>query len=340
MSTDPSALTRKDFTPNQDLRWCPGCGDYSIHSMLLSVLPTMGVPKEKIVIVSGIGCSSRFPYYVDTYGFHTIHGRAATVATGLKAANPDLNVWLITGDGDGLSIGGNHTLHLLRRNLDINVILFNNEIYGLTKGQYSPTSTKGLKTKTSPMGSIEQPMRPCAYAIGAGANFVARTTDKNPKHLKATLERAAGHSGACFIEVLQNCVIFNDGVHSEVTDKDKAANNQLVLKAGEPLCFGENNEKGIMLDGFDPKVVDVSQAGEDNLLRHDPTIEDIGYASMLSHFSLPDFPVPMGVFRQTDTVTYDSMIQQQVEVAKANRSDNSLEELYTGFSKASTWEVE
>lgn len=337
---ETAQLTRKDFVSDQDVRWCPGCGDYAILSTVLKVLPDLGIPKKDIVFISGIGCSSRFPYYADTYGFHTIHGRAPTIATGVKSANPDLSVWLITGDGDGFSIGGNHMIHLLRRNLDVNVLLFNNNIYGLTKGQYSPTTQIGHKTKSSPMGSIDSPLTPAAVAMGANASFVARTTDTQIKHMEATIRAAAAHKGTSFVEVLQNCVIFNDGVHAEITSKDKVADNQLVLEDGEPLLFGAEKQKGITLENFDPKVIDVqSDADRERVLVHDPRRENPAYAHMLSHIYAPEFPVPVGVFRQIDRPCYDEQLNLQISDAQAANSAGSLDDMIRGFDRVNTWTI-
>ena len=311
--SETAQLTRKDFISDQDVRWCPGCGDYAILSTVLKVLPDLGVAKENTVFISGIGCSSRFPYYANTYGFHTIHGRAPTIATGLKAANPDLSVWMITGDGDGFSIGGNHMLHLLRRNVNVNVLLFNNRIYGLTKGQYSPTSQEGLKTKTSPMGSIDSPLTPAAVALGSDAGFVARTTDTQIKHMEATIRAAAAHEGTSFIEILQNCVIFNDGVHNEITSKEKVADNQLILEDGKPLLFGpEDARKGIVIDDFEAKVIDIKSDDDiSKVVVHDSKRESPAYANMLSRLYVPDFPVPVGVFRDVERPIYDQQLNEQ-----------------------------
>ncbi|MDX1523673.1 MAG: 2-oxoacid:ferredoxin oxidoreductase subunit beta, partial [Anaerolineae bacterium] len=262
-------LTRKDFVSDQTVRWCPGCGDYAILAQMQKVLPDLGIPKEKIVFISGIGCSSRFPYYMNTYGIHSIHGRAPTLATGLKIANPDLSVWVITGDGDGLSIGGNHLIHVLRRNVDVNIILFNNRIYGLTKGQYSPTSLRGHKSKSSPMGSVEQSLNPLSVAIGAEATFVARTVDTNIKHLAETLKRAAAHKGTSFVEIYQNCVIFNDNAWSYATDANTRDENILMLEHGKPLIYGKNLDKGICLNGLNPEAVSLDDVSESELLVHD-----------------------------------------------------------------------
>ncbi len=339
--SDTAQLTRKDFVSDQDVRWCPGCGDYAILSTVLKVLPDLGHKKENIVFISGIGCSSRFPYYADTFGFHTIHGRAPTVATGVKSSNPDLSVWLITGDGDGFSIGGNHMIHMLRRNMDINVLLFNNNIYGLTKGQYSPTTPVGHKTKTSPMGSIDSPLTPASLALGADAAFVARTTDTQIKHMEATIRAAAEHKGTSFIEVLQNCVIFNDGIHEEVTSKEKVADNQLILEDGQPLLFGADKKKGIALDGFEPIIIDVNDEKDlERVIVHDSSRKNPGYAHMLSHLYVPDFPVPVGVIRNIARKTYDGALNEQITDAKAKMGEASLDDMIRGFGKANTWTID
>ena len=257
--------TAKDFSSDQEVRWCPGCGDYSILKQVQSVMPEINVPKEDIVFISGIGCSSRFPYYMETFGMHSIHGRATAIASGLKAARPDLSVWIITGDGDSLSIGGNHLIHLLRRNFDTNVLLFNNQIYGLTKGQYSPTSEKGKKTKSTPMGSIDHPFNPLALCMGADATFIARTMDRDPKHMREMLMRSNNHKGTSLLEIYQNCNVFNDGAFFGMTDKATKMNQTLFLEHGQPLVFGENKDKGIRLDGFKPIIVSLEDCSIDDL---------------------------------------------------------------------------
>ena len=308
-------LTRKDYVSDQEVRWCPGCGDYSILAQMQKMLPRLGVPKEDTVFISGIGCSSRFPYYLDTYGFHTIHGRALTLATGLKTARPELTVFVITGDGDGLSIGGNHLLHAMRRNVDLNVILFNNRIYGLTKGQYSPTSEMGKITKSTPMGSVESPLNPTQVALTAGATFVAKSIDRDTKHLEETLYQAAKHKGTSFVEVYQNCNIFNDGAFAAFAEKDVRADRTLKLEHGQPLLFGAENDKGIRLNGLHPEIVENASAETEGLLVHD--LEDQPLASMLSTMSHPDFPVPVGVLRAVERPTYEMLVQAQVEQAQA-----------------------
>ncbi|RLE22024.1 MAG: hypothetical protein DRJ65_14750 [Acidobacteria bacterium] len=309
-------LTRKDFTSGVGVRWCPGCGDFAVLSQVQKTLPELGVPRENIVIISGIGCSSRFPYYMNTYGIHSIHGRAPTLATGLKCARPELMVWVITGDGDGLSIGGNHFLHALRRNIDINILLFNNRIYGLTKGQYSPTSETGKRTKSSPDGSIENPINPIGVAIGAETSFIARTVDTFQKHMASVIKRAAGHSGATLVEIAQNCRIFNDGAWSHLTNPDTKADNVLFLEHGKPMLFGKANEKGIRLNGLIPEVVNVSDVGVDELLVHDEKAEEPTLAYLLSRMGPPHFPTPVGIFRCVSKPVYDECLMEQVKAAQ------------------------
>ena len=322
-TTTAPVLTAKDFATDQEVRWCPGCGDYSILAQVQKVMPTLGIPRENIVIISGIGCSSRFPYYMNTYGMHSIHGRATAVASGLKAARPELSVWIVTGDGDGLSIGGNHTIHLLRRNFNVNILLFNNQIYGLTKGQYSPTSEENKITKSTPMGSIDHPFNPLALALGADATFVARTMDRDPKHLQAMLIRANQHKGASFLEIYQNCNIFNDGAFEIFTEKGSKAQETLFLEQGKPLLFGPNLEKGIKLDGFTLKVVTIGQdASADECWIHDE--KDMYKAQILVRiFDNPGkeghLPRPFGVFYQTDRPCYEDMLVQQIDQAKAKK---------------------
>lgn len=313
--TDPAGQTKQDFTSDQDVRWCPGCGDYAILAQVQKLMPTLGIPRENIVFVSGIGCSSRFPYYMDTYGIHSIHGRAPAVATGIKAVRPDLTVWMITGDGDGLSIGGNHLLHILRRNVDVKVLMFNNQIYGLTKGQYSPTSPLGKKAKSTPLGSIDYPLDPVSVALGAGATFVARTLDVNVKHVAETLKRASQHKGTAFVEIYQNCPIFNDDAFDYMTDKATKADNELVMEHGKALRFGANGAKGIALDAkMHPQIVDVVTFGEDKLLVHDETNEVLSL--IVSRLRNPEFPVPIGVFRAVERASYDHLLNEQVEAAQ------------------------
>src|SRR6266700_7710100 len=314
--TSLPTLSAKELASDQEVRWCPGCGDYSILAQMKKALAPLGVAREKMVFISGIGCSSRFPYYMNTYGFHTIHGRAPTFATGLKASRPDLQVWVITGDGDGLSIGGNHLIHAIRRNVDLKIILFNNEIYGLTKGQYSPTSRTGTRTKSSPLGSVEHPLRPLSLAIGAEATFVARTVDVDINHLTETLRRAAAHKGTAFIEIYQNCKIFNDGVFEYATDKSIKADNTLYLEHGKPLIFGKDRNKGIRLNGLDPEVVSLGNGiTADDLLIHDEKAEEPSLAYLLSRMVYPRFPECVGVFRAVERPCYDDQLNRQIEDA-------------------------
>ena len=330
-------LTRKDFASDQDVRWCPGCGDYSILSQVQKVMPELGYPKEDIVFISGIGCSSRFPYYMDTYGFHSIHGRAITLATGLRIANPKLSIWVITGDGDGLSIGGNHFLHGLRRNLDINVILFNNRIYGLTKGQYSPTSEFGKRTKSSPQGTVEHPIRPIRVALAAEASWVGRSTDTDTKHLSQMIELMARHDGVSFLEVYQNCIIFNDKAFEEYTAKAVREDHMLYLQHGEPIRFGKEHQYGLRLNGLVPEKVTIGENGvtEKDLLVHDATNPAMAY--LLATLDYPDFPVPTGVFLDVKKDIYEESLQAQVEAAQSRPGAGDLKALLHG---SNTWVVE
>jgi 2-oxoglutarate ferredoxin oxidoreductase subunit beta len=331
-------LTPKELTSDQQVRWCPGCGDYSILAQMKKAIAPLGIPRENLVFISGIGCSSRFPYYMNTYGFHTIHGRAPTLATGLKVARPELQIWVITGDGDGLSIGGNHLIHAIRRNVDLKIILFNNEIYGLTKGQYSPTSRTGTRTKSSPMGSVEHPLRPLSLAIGAEATFVARTIDVDINHLTQTLTRAAAHKGTAFVEVYQNCIVFNDGVFEYATDKAVKSDNLLYLEHGKPLVFGKDRSKGIRLNGMDPEVVSLGgDVAMDDLLVHDEKAEEPSLAYLLSRMTHPDFPEPVGVFRAVEKPTFEAQVGDQLEAAVAAKGPGKLDEL---FRSDDLWTVE
>jgi len=322
-TVNPVQLTAKDFATDQEVRWCPGCGDYSILAQVQKVMPTLGIPKENIAIISGIGCSSRFPYYMNTFGMHSIHGRATAVASGLKASRPELSVWIVTGDGDGLSIGGNHTIHILRRNFDVNILLFNNQIYGLTKGQYSPTSEEHKVTKSTPFGSIDHPFNPAALALGADATFVGRSMDRDPKHLQMMLGRAHKHKGASFLEVYQNCNIFNDGAFEIFTEKSSKAEETIFLEQGKPLIFGAKADKGIKLDGFTPVVVNLEEGhSADDLWVHDES--DIYKAQILVRiFDNPKtahhLPRPFGVFYQTQRACYEDMMALQIEEAKAKK---------------------
>lgn len=337
MSTELPVLTAKDFESDQDVRWCPGCGDYSILAQMKKVMPTLGIPRENLVFISGIGCSSRFPYYMNTYGMHSIHGRAPAIATGLKSARPDLTVWVITGDGDGLSIGGNHLIHAIRRNLDINIVLFNNRIYGLTKGQYSPTSPLGKTTKSTPMGAIDNPLHPLSIAIGCEGTFVARTIDVNIKHLASTLKRAADHKGTAFVEVYQNCNVFNDGAWKYATDRDQKSDTTIQLEHGKPLIFGKNRDKGIRLNGLEPEVVELGKGiKEDDLLFHDEKSTEPSLAYMLTRMRYPEFPEPIGVFRAVDRPKYDEELNRQIEVARDTKGEGDLNQLY---NSGETWTV-
>ena len=336
--TDLPVLKAKDFASDLEIRWCPGCGDYAILAQMKKILPSLGIPREKIVFISGIGCSSRFPYYLSTYGFHTVHGRAPTLATGLRLANQDLSVWVITGDGDGLSIGGNHLMHALRRNVNINIILFNNRIYGLTKGQYSPTSLVGHKTKSTPMGSLDRPLNPLSIAIGSQATFVARSVDTHIKHLGETLQRAAAHRGTSFVEVYQDCNVFNHGAFNYVSDKKIREENLLYLEHGKPLVFGKETKRGIRLNGFEPEVVEMDgTVREDDLLFHDEKAEDISLPFLLAQMRYPEFPEPIGVFREVDGPIYEDDVHAQVSEAMNQRGPGDLEKL---FRSADTWTVE
>ena len=337
-TTEEGTLTKKDFVTPNDVRWCPGCGDYAILNAVQRTLPELGVPKEKFVVVSGIGCSSRFPYYMNTYGFHTIHGRAPTVATGVKVANPDLSVWMITGDGDGLSIGANHLLHLLRRNLDINVLLFNNRIYGLTKGQYSPTSEVGKKTKSTPAGSVDYPVNPLLFALGSEATFIARTTDTDQKHMVETFKAAQAHKGTSFVEVFQNCVIFNNKTFDSVTGRDVRNDQVMSLEEGKPLVYGEGGNKGIRLNGLNLETVDLDEGSNaEDLLVHNPKDPNPAYATLLAHMTFPAFPTPLGILRQLEgRETYEDSVVGQIQLAQA-KGEGSLQELLTGNN---SWIVE
>ncbi len=332
-----TSLTRKDFISDQDVRWCPGCGDYAILATLQNVLPKFSIPREKFVFVSGIGCSSRFPYYMETFGFHTIHGRAPAVATGLKVFRPDLSVWVITGDGDGLSIGGNHLIHALRRNVDVKILLFNNRIYGLTKGQYSPTSEFGKKTKSTPYGSVDYPLHPIAVALGAEATFVARTYDTDIKHMTEVFQAAGEHRGTAFVEIYQNCVIFNDNAFKEIDDKASREDSSLKLTHGQPMIFGKNRDRGIRLKNGKAEVVRFDPAAPpSDLLVHNAHDEDMTLANLLSRMDLPNFPVPLGVFRAVRKATYDQLIEEQVKEIETKSGKGDLEKL---LNSGDTWVV-
>lgn len=331
--------TAKDFTSSQDVRWCPGCGDYSILAQMQRSAPDLEIIKEKMVWISGIGCSSRFPYYMETYGMHGIHGRAPAIATGVKLNNPGLSVWVATGDGDALSIGGNHFIHACRRNIDLKILLFNNRIYGLTKGQYSPTSEKGKKTKSTPFGSVDFPFNPVGLALGAEATFIARTLDRDPKHLQEMIRRAAKHKGTAFIEIYQNCNIFNDEAFALFTDKETKADNVLVLEHGKPMVFGKSNNKGIKLNGLEPEVVslDDGQYSVSDLWVHDEFDKNPARAFLLSQLSeRENFPMPVGVIRQITKPTYDHDFHEQIEKVKEQKGEGDLRKLL--FS-GNMWEV-
>ncbi|HEU4931818.1 MAG TPA: 2-oxoacid:ferredoxin oxidoreductase subunit beta [Pyrinomonadaceae bacterium] len=335
----PGQLKKADFVSDQEVRWCPGCGDYAILNNVQKVMPELGIPREKIVFVSGIGCSSRFPYYMNTYGFHGIHGRAPAIATGIKCANPDLSVWVITGDGDALSIGGNHFIHAIRRNLDLNYILFNNRIYGLTKGQYSPTSEFGKKTKSTPAGTIDYPINPLSLAIASEATFVARSIDIDVKHLGAMVEAAAKHKGISFIEVYQNCNIFNDHAFDYFAERTVRSDRVLYLEHGKPMVFGKNRDKGIRMNGALPEVVTIGENGvtENDLLVHDINLKDPSVAFMLARMEQPEFPQPVGIFRTIDRPTYEDMMMDQIDASVAKFGPGNLEKL---INSGDTWVVE
>jgi 2-oxoglutarate ferredoxin oxidoreductase subunit beta len=330
--------TKKDFQTDQEVRWCPGCGDYAILNAVQSVFPELGIPREQFVVVSGIGCSSRFPYYMNTYGFHSIHGRAPAIATGIKIARPDLEVWVATGDGDSLAIGGNHTIHMLRRNVGIKVLMFNNRIYGLTKGQYSPTSEIGKKTKSTPFGTADRPFDPLALAIGAGATFVARSVDVFQVHLKETLRKTAAHRGAAYVEILQNCNIFNDGAWNEVTEKEARSEHVVELEDGKPLIFGKNRDKGIRLNGLEPEVVKLGDGiSEKDLMVHDEHNPNPNYAFVLAQMdAIPGFPTPLGVFRSWDLPRYEDVMAAQVREITAKRGPGDIDKL---LRSGDIWEV-
>ena len=337
-SSELKPLARKDFVSDQEVRWCPGCGDYSILAQTQKLMPELNIPRENIVFISGIGCNSRLPYYMNTYGFHSIHGRAPAIATGLKAARPDLQVWVITGDGDGLSIGGNHLMHILRRNVDVVIVLFNNRIYGLTKGQYSPTSERGKVTKTSPDGSIDYPVNAASLALGAGASFVARCLDIDVHHLVTTLERAAKHKGASFVEVFQNCNVFNDGAFREFADKAVRPDRTVYLEDGKPLVFGSERTRGIRLNGTTAEVVDLDgDVTQEDLLVHDEGREDPTIASILARMEYPEHPVPLGVLRAIERPTYDALMTDQIEDAIASKGPGDLQTL---LHQGDTWIAE
>jgi 2-oxoglutarate ferredoxin oxidoreductase subunit beta len=332
------AYTKKDFQTDQEVRWCPGCGDYAILNAVQQVFPELGVPRERFVVVSGIGCSSRFPYYMNTYGFHSIHGRAPAVASGIKIVNPGLEVWVATGDGDALSIGGNHTIHMLRRNVGIKVLLFNNRIYGLTKGQYSPTSELGKKAKSTPYGSVDRPFNPLSLALGAEATFVARSIDVFQPHLKDVLRQAAAHEGSAFIEILQNCNIFNDGAWDSLTEKEVRDDHTIALEHGKPLVFGRTRTKGIRLRGLDLEVVSLGNGVmESDLVVHDETNPNPAYAFLLSRMDqTPGFPTPIGVLRAVSAPRYEVGMADQIRQVTETKGKGDLAAL---LRAGDTWEV-
>ena len=332
-------LLPKDFDSGMDVKWCPGCGDYSILKQVQTIFPDLGVPKENFVFISGIGCSSRFTYYMDTYGMHSIHGRAAAIASGVKAANPELSVWIVSGDGDALSIGGNHFIHLMRKNFDVNYLLFNNQIYSLTKGQYSPTSEKGKITKTSPYGTIEEPFNPSELALGAKASFVARTQDRDPKHMQAVLKRAHQHKGTSFVEVYQNCPVFNDGAFFAFSDKETKKEEAILLEHGRPLIFGENGTKGIHLDSLTPVIVDITQDGVNDLWIHNE--KDKTKANLISRFfdtafNGIEFPRPFGVIYADERPVYEENLVAQINEVKTKKGKTSLNKILSGDK---TWNI-
>ncbi len=338
MATTVPTYTKKDFQSDQEVRWCPGCGDYAVLAAVQSVFPELGIPREKFVVVSGIGCSSRFPYYMNTFGFHGIHGRAPAIATGIKIVRPELEVWVATGDGDSLAIGGNHTIHMLRRNVGIKVLLFNNRIYGLTKGQYSPTSEQGKKAKSTPHGSLDRPFEPLALALGAEATFVARSVDVFQPHLKAVLKKAAAHRGAAFVEVLQNCNIFNDGAWDGLRDRELREENTVLLEHGQPLVFGRNKDKGVRMNGLKLETVALGNGiRESELLVHDEHHPNPAYAFLLSRMHLDGaLPTALGVLRAVEAPAYE---QQVAEQARRVTEQNGKGELGRLLNAGDTWQV-
>jgi len=336
--TSPSP-TRDDFRSSQEVKWCPGCGNFGILAQVQKVLPRLGIPRERFVFVSGIGCSSRFPYYLNTYGMHSIHGRAPAIAMGLKCARPELSVWVVTGDGDALSIGTNHLVHCLRRNLDVNILLFNNQIYGLTKGQYSPTSEFGKKTKSSPLGTIEQPIHPVQIALAAEATFVARTVFSDQAHLGQVLEAAARHKGTSFIEILQNCLVFNDGAFQNFTDRQLREENRILLEHGKPIRFGAGGRRGVVVRDMQPQPVTIGENGvrEEDLLVHDAHSSSPALACLLAALEPPRFPEAFGIFRQVERPTYDDLLIAQTNAAVAKNGRGQLSRLLSG---GTTWWVD
>ncbi len=338
MSDSTHKLTVKDLKSDQEARWCPGCGDHAAMNSIQRALIELDIPKEDFVFVSGIGCSSRFPYYMDTYGFHGIHGRASAIATGIKIANPKLSVWQITGDGDALAIGGNHFIHTIRRNIDIKIILFNNQVYGLTKGQYSPTSYKGFITKTSPYGTVEEPFHPGELVIGAQGKFFARTIDNNVKLSTEIYIEAGKFTGTSVVEILQNCIIYNDKVYSYLTDKEEKENRQIILHHNEPMIFGKDNDKGIILKDSKLKVVKIGENGitKENLLIHNAEETNPGIHLMLTNMRYPDYPVAFGIIRNVNAKTYDYEVNHQMEEIRAKADIKCVDDL---LNSGNTWEL-
>lgn len=342
LKNSPTTLTQKytskDFQSDQDVRWCPGCGDYSILAQVQRVMPELNIPKHNTVFVSGIGCSSRFPYYMDTYGFHSIHGRATAIASGLKIARPDLSVWVATGDGDGLSIGGNHLIHLCRRNLDIKILLFNNQIYGLTKGQYSPTSEFGKVTKSTPLGSVDHPFNPLSLALGAESSFVARTLDRDPKHMQSVIRRAADHHGTAFVEIYQNCNVFNDGAFFSFTEKETKDENVVFIEHGKPMVFGKEKDKGIKLEGFTPTVVSLKDGkySVNDLIVHNENDSMLSFI-LARMSSIPELPRPVGVLLAVSRPLYEAEVQRQIQQSIQKQGEGNLEKL---LNHGETWAIQ
>lgn len=327
-------ISKKDFQVDNEIKWCAGCGNYAILNSVINVLPKLGVRKEDVCFVSGIGCSSRFPYYIRTYGFHGLHGRAPAIASGVKIANPKLNVWQITGDGDSMAIGGNHFIHILRRNIDINILMLNNKIYGLTKGQYSPTTPKGVKTKTSPDGTIEEPLKPGELAIGAGARFFARVVDTDQKMMQDAFLQSAHHHGASLTEILENCVIFNNEAHADITDKDKKDDHTIYLHHGEKMIFGRERDKGLVLDGLKIKVVKIGEDGYtmNDILVHDAQCKDSTLHYILTRMNRPEYPLALGVIRNFQETSYDQLLQNQIEDAMKSSPIKNMDQLMNSGS--------
>ena len=331
-------LTKEDFASDQMVKWCPGCGAHAILASLENIFPKIGYKKESFCLVSGIGCASRFPYYVNTYGFHGIHGRANPIATGVRISNQQLSVWVISGDGDSMAIGGNHFIHAIRRNIDLNVLLFNNQIYGLTKGQYSPTTPFGQVTRTSPQGTIEEPFMPGELVIGAQGTFFARVVDNNPKLMQDVMYDAARHNGTAVVEFLQNCIIFNDKTHHHITNRENAANNQLILRNGEPMIFGKEKNKGLLLGerGLEVVTIGINGITEQDILVHDAYQLDAGLHLMLAKMQLPEYPVALGVIRSAVAPTYDQLLENQISAARATSKIRCVDDL---LNSGDTWKI-